>query len=63
MAGTLTVVGLLLVRLRDRLEHALARARSDERLARLAASIPVVTALLVLVVGLGLAVRGLTGTV
>jgi ABC-type nickel/cobalt efflux system permease component RcnA len=63
MAGTLTVVGLLLVRLRDRLEHALARARSDERLARLAASLPVVTALLVLVVGLGLAVRGLTGTV
>ncbi len=63
MAGTLTVVGLLLVRLRDRLEHALARVRSDERLARLAASIPVVTALLVLVVGLGLAARGLAGTV
>ena len=62
MAGTLTLVGLLLVRLRDRLEHTLARARADERLTRLAASIPVVTALLVLVVGLGLALRGLTGT-
>ena len=62
MAGTLTAVGLLLIRLRGRLERRLARARTDDRLARLAAAMPVLTALLVLVVGLGLAARGLTVT-
>jgi len=62
MAGTLTAVGLLLIRLRGRLERRLARARTDDRLTRLAAAMPVLTALLVLVVGLGLAARGLTGT-
>jgi ABC-type nickel/cobalt efflux system permease component RcnA len=63
MAGTLTAVGLLLVRLRDRLEERLVRVRANERLARLMAATPILTAVLVLVVGLGLAARGLTGTV
>ncbi|MDQ3988731.1 MAG: High-affinity nickel-transporter [Actinomycetota bacterium] len=62
MAATLTAVGLLLVRLRDQLEHRLAHGWSNERLARLAAAMPVLTAVLVLVVGLGLAARGVAGT-
>lgn len=62
MAATLTTVGLLLVHLRDRVEHRLSRARDEPHLTRLAAAIPLVTAVLVLVVGLGLAARGLTGT-
>ena len=57
MAGTLTAVGLLLVRLRGRLE-----ARYDRResrwFTRLALAAPVVTASLVLVVGLALVTRG-----
>lgn len=62
MAATLTAVGLLLVRLRDQLERRLARTRSNEHVTRLAAAMPVLTAVLVLVVGLGLAARGLAGT-
>ncbi|GAA0898668.1 High-affinity nickel-transporter [Pseudonocardia zijingensis] len=58
MAATLTAAGLLLVGLRDRLE----RIRVPERLRRRAAGrTPVLTAALVLVVGLGIAVRGLAG--
>ncbi|MGH4015459.1 MAG: High-affinity nickel-transporter [Pseudonocardiaceae bacterium] len=63
MAATLTAVGLLLVRLRDRAERRLARARDNRRLTRLVAAAPVLTATLVLIVGLGIVARGLTGTV
>ncbi|MPQ97770.1 nickel transporter [Modestobacter sp. I12A-02628] len=58
MAGTLTAVGLLLVRLRGRLQQ---RAEAWGRrglLPRLARALPVLTASLVLLVGLTLAVRG-----
>ncbi|MFF4542403.1 nickel/cobalt transporter [Streptomyces aureus] len=59
MAATLTVVGLLLVRLRERLESRLESA-SDRRhrIVRIFARIgPAATALLVVVVGLGLTLR------
>jgi len=64
MAGTLTAVGLLLVRLRVRLaargaggglRHSTARTAA----ARIAAALPVLTALLVLLVGAALAARGI----
>ena len=61
MAATLTAAGLLLLGLRDRLDRVELSDRLRRRAARLAAATPVLTALLVLVVGLGLAVRGLTG--
>jgi ABC-type nickel/cobalt efflux system permease component RcnA len=60
MAATLTAAGLLLVRLRDRLER-LAVHRLGRRLSRVTAALPVLTAGLVLVVGLGLAARAVTG--
>ncbi len=56
MAATLTLVGVLLVRLRDRFDR-LPLPRLRQRLGRLRAVMPVLTATLVLVVGLGLAVR------
>jgi ABC-type nickel/cobalt efflux system permease component RcnA len=68
MAGTLTAVGLLLVRLRarvaartagGRLRHAPARTAA----ARIAAALPVLTAVLVLVVGVTLALRGILSPV
>ena len=62
MAVTLTVTGLLLVRLRGRLDRRAARAhRSGARswLAAIAAGLPMLTATLVLLVGLALALRGL----
>ena len=62
MAATLTAVGLLLVRLRDRAEHRLARARDNRWLTRLTAVTPTLTAALVLIVGLGLIARSVTGT-
>lgn len=52
MAGTLTLAGLLLIRLRSRLP-----ARPGRTLARLARLVPTGSALLVLCVGLGLAGR------
>jgi ABC-type nickel/cobalt efflux system permease component RcnA len=57
MAGTLTAVGLLLVRVRGRWERRVAAsaARWPTRVARL---VPVVTAVLVIVVGVALVVRG-----
>lgn len=61
MAATLTAAGLLLVSVRDRL------ARTDRLRAwraggrRLAGALPVATAVLVLVVGLGLALSALAG--
>jgi ABC-type nickel/cobalt efflux system permease component RcnA len=62
MAATLTAAGLLLVGLRDRLDRVRISDGLRRRTARLAAATPVLTALLVLVVGLGLAVRSLSGT-
>ena len=56
MAATLTAAGLLAVRLSDRWSPRLARARIAQRLS---AATPVVTAGLVLVVGVGLAARSL----
>jgi nickel/cobalt transporter (NicO) family protein len=53
MAATLTAAGLLLVRLRGRLE----RLDIQRRAARLSALLPLGTATLVLVVGLGMAAR------
>lgn len=58
MAGTLTLVGVLLVRMRDRLQR-LENLRA--RAWRVTALIPVLTATLVLIVGIGLAVRAATG--
>ncbi|MEP6696379.1 MAG: High-affinity nickel-transporter [Pseudonocardiales bacterium] len=58
MAATLTCAGLLLVRLRGRLDS-LASHRWGGVAARLASVTPLLTATLVLVVGAGLAIRGL----
>jgi ABC-type nickel/cobalt efflux system permease component RcnA len=58
MAGTLTAVGLLLVGLRGRMERRISGLRRDRVLVRLARALPVVTAALVLGVGLTLVVRG-----
>ena len=55
MAATLTAAGLLLVGLRDRLDRVRLSDRLRRHTARLVAATPVLTALLVLVVGLGLA--------
>ncbi|WP_405618347.1 nickel/cobalt transporter [Streptomyces sp. NBC_01508] len=63
MAGTLTLAGLLLVRLRDRVEHG-TRAAAATRwkgLRKLARWGPVTTSTLVLLVGVGLTVRAATG--
>ena len=59
MAGTLTVAGLLLVRVRDRLERRPEGARRPLAwvTARWAGAVPFTTASLVIVVGLSLAVR------
>jgi len=62
MAITLTLAGLLLVRLRGRLDQRAARAertRARSVLATISAALPTLTAMLVLLVGLGLALRGL----
>ena len=59
MAATLTAAGLLLIRVRDRFAG---RVRSGGRLTRMAEFghlVPVLTAGLVLFVGLGLATRSL----
>jgi len=62
MALALCVAGLLLVRLRGRLDR-LARGTRLARADRLLAALPVLTALLVLAVGLGLALRAAGGAV
>ena len=63
MAATLTAVGLLLVRVRHRLDSAATSerlvARVGRRVESLTAVLPFATAVLVLLVGLGLAGRGL----
>ncbi|MGH3916494.1 MAG: nickel/cobalt transporter [Pseudonocardiaceae bacterium] len=73
MAATLTAVGLLLVRLRDRAQHRLTQrrlsqgpltpGRGNRLFGRLTAAAPTLTAALVLLVGLGLVIRGFTGTI
>jgi nickel/cobalt exporter len=63
MAGTLTAAGLLLVSVRDRLAR-MERTRAwRERAGHWMAVLPLATAGLVLIVGVGLAVRSLTGRV
>ncbi|AWS48561.1 hypothetical protein DKM19_20140 [Streptosporangium sp. 'caverna'] len=61
MAGTLTVTGLLLVKLTGRLDR-LATAGGGA-VARLSALIPIGTAAVVVLLGLGLTVRSLTGAI
>ncbi len=63
MAGTLTAVGLLLVRLRNRLADRGRRGRLKHSAAVIAAALPVLTAVLVLVVGVALALRGILSPV
>jgi len=60
MAGTLTAAGLLLIGVQRRLA---ARVSTARLAARLTAVAPVLTGLLVLVVGLGLAGRSAAGLV
>ncbi|MEU0163501.1 nickel transporter [Streptomyces sp. NPDC006261] len=64
MAATLTLAGLLLVRLRERIEsHDRTRAlRHNPLLRKLARTGPVITSLLVVAVGLGLTLRAATGS-
>ncbi|WP_432079414.1 nickel/cobalt transporter [Streptomyces sp. YPW6] len=63
MAATLTLAGLLLVRLRERIEsHDRARTlRRNPLLRKLARTGPVVTSVLVIAVGLGLTLRAAAG--
>jgi ABC-type nickel/cobalt efflux system permease component RcnA len=58
MAATLTAVGLLLIRVRGRLERRLTGGRPPGWLIGLSAAAPVGTAGLVLLVGLALVTRG-----
>jgi nickel/cobalt transporter (NicO) family protein len=58
MAATLTAVGLLLIRLRGGLERRMTDLRQNRLLSRLALATPVLTASLVLFLGLALVVRG-----
>ena len=58
MAATLTAVGLLLVRLRGRLDRRVIDSGGRSWLSWIAATAPVLTAILVLLVGLSLAARG-----
>lgn len=62
MAAALTLAGLLLVTLRDRLARSAVSERWRDRGARVSAALPTMTATLVLVVGLGLALRSLLGS-
>ncbi len=58
MAATLTAVGLALVRMRDRMARRMTATGSSNPLRRIARTAPLVTAALVLTVGLALVVRG-----
>ena len=62
MAAALCLAGLLVVRLQDRFTRLLAGRRCPGS-AGLAAAMPVLTASLVLVVGLGLMTRAISGSV
>ena len=57
MAAMLTAAGLILIKLRDRLDHLVIANRLRRHTRRLAALTPILTAALVLVVGLGLTIR------
>jgi len=59
MATTLTLAGLLLVRVRDRLQRRASWRRGGEAARRWTLITPYLTATLVLVVGVGIAIRGL----
>ncbi len=59
MAGTLTAVGLLLVRLRGRLDTYTDTGGAHSVATRAVVALPIFTAVLVLVVGLGLVARGI----
>jgi len=61
MAATLTLAGLLLVTLQDRIARSAVSERWSDRGTRVSAALPTITAVLVLVVGLGLALRSLLG--
>lgn len=61
MAAALTLAGLLLVTLRDRIARSAVSERWRDCGARVSATLPTMTAVLVLVVGLGLALRSLLG--
>ncbi|MGH3795889.1 MAG: High-affinity nickel-transporter [Pseudonocardiaceae bacterium] len=61
MATTLTLAGLLLVTLRDRITRSTIPEQWRDRGARISSALPALTAVLVLVVGLGLALRSLLG--
>jgi hypothetical protein len=60
MAATLTGVGLLLARLRTRMDRRL-RLPGGSLLARLGRLLPAVTASVIVLVGLGLAIQGAAG--
>ncbi|HEU4912635.1 MAG TPA: sulfite exporter TauE/SafE family protein [Actinomycetes bacterium] len=61
MAATLAVVGVLVMRLRDRAEQRLAQ-RPRSRFAPVLRHAPLLTASVVVLLGVALALRGLTGT-
>jgi ABC-type nickel/cobalt efflux system permease component RcnA len=60
MAGMLTVAGLLLVKFRDKFDR-FSTDRMGERMRKLIALTPVLTAGMVLVVGVGLTIRAVLG--
>jgi nickel/cobalt exporter len=60
MAGMLTAAGLLLVKFRDRFER-FSSDRLGDRVRKLIAAAPVLTAAMVLLVGLGLTLRAVLG--
>ncbi|MEP6698074.1 MAG: hypothetical protein ABJA34_14545 [Pseudonocardiales bacterium] len=59
MAATLTAAGLLLVHARDRLDRLTGTSAVRRRAGLLLRSLPIATATLVVMVGLGLVARGL----
>jgi ABC-type nickel/cobalt efflux system permease component RcnA len=59
MAGTLTLAGVLLVRVRDRYASRTPRGRGSALIRRWGGIAPYATASLVVIVGFGLAVRSL----
>ncbi|MFB6626308.1 nickel/cobalt transporter [Streptomyces sp. NPDC056374] len=64
MAATLTLAGLLLVRVREHIEthHRTQALRENRLVRRIAGTGPVMTSLLVIAVGLGLTLRATTGS-
>ena len=62
MAATLTLAGLLLVTLQDRIARSAVSERWRGRGASVTAALPTMTAVLVLIVGMGLALRSFLGS-